>query len=142
MTPPLALKPRRSAEHGHRQKRHESAIGIGEIPGDTTEQHRVGDSVGDRVEEGAARTSSAGCLRYGAIKGVGQTSEDKKEKPQGQESRRDGNCSARRHDHAKSSQAIGGETQFEQVRSNRLQRFLDIGSPTTVKHGERLAVGH
>ena len=64
-----------------RQHRDPAGMGGGEVPGDATEQQRVGDAVAHGVEEGAARTGGAGGLGHRAVEHVGQRAEHEEQEP-------------------------------------------------------------
>ena len=138
---PLIGNDERSTEHCHRQQWHEATVGVGEIPSDTAQQHRVGNAVGHGVEKRSSRTGGSSGFRNCAIKRIGETGENEEQQSEGQETGRNRHRGAGRHHDTDSGQAIGSEAKFEQLRSDWLQAFFNIRTPTTVKHTERLAVG-
>ena len=110
------------------------AVGRGEIPRDTTEQQRVGDSVADRVEERAATRRGAGGLGHGPVEQVGHRGEDDEQKPATERAARDRDGGTDGSENAECREVIGCDAGAADVRADGLQATLEAGPPPSVEH--------
>src|SRR5581483_2133426 len=103
--------------------------------GEAAEHDRVGDPVGDRVEERAARPGAAAAPREVAVEQVAEPGEADADRAEEEVPGRDRDRRAEREQHSDDGERVGRDADATERAADRSEATFDACSPASIEHG-------